>query len=183
MSGFNISLFEPGDVIAVRTSGFAGGLIRWGEALRGWPNLDNHIVIVDSVQNGVLVGIEGRPGGVGRVDVSRYFSAPYAMYAVSTREQPKTDTQRSIVVEVMRQMLKVGYDWEGIAQDALIDLGIPQLWDEKWHGTSPAHVVCSSLAAWGYHRSDLLAPQQEDMRHIEPANWTQFCLEEGWRHA
>ncbi|HEV2175265.1 MAG TPA: hypothetical protein VGR71_16950 [Nitrospira sp.] len=181
--GFNIELFQPGDVIAVRTGGFAGEMIRWGEALRGWPNLDNHIVVVDSIQNDILVGIEGRPGGVGRVDVSRYFVAPYAAYAVSNREQPKTSGQRITVVTVMRQMLKIGYDWEAIAQDALVDLGIPQLWNEKWHGTSPAHVVCSSLAAWAHHRAGLAAPTQQDMRHIEPANWTQFILEEGWTHA
>lgn len=174
-------LLQPGDVVAVRTGGFAGEMIRWGEALRGWPNLDNHIVIVDSIQNDILVGIEGRPGGVGRVDVSRYFTAPYAAYAVSNVNQPKTDSQRSIVVKVMRNMLRVGYDWDAIAQDALVDLGIPQLWNEKWHNTSPAHVVCSSLAVWGYHEAGLAAPQQEDMRHIEPANWTEFCLTEGWR--
>jgi len=85
-----------------------------------------------------------------------------------------------MVVQVVRQMLKVDYDWEAIAQDALVDLGIPQLWLEKWHGTSPAHVVCSSLAAWAYHKAELAAPTQEDMRHIEPANWTQFMLERGW---
>lgn len=179
----------PGDVIVVRTGGWAADLIRWGEALRGWPNIDNHVAIIDSVQdNGIVVAIEGRPGGVGRVDAARYFTHPYGEYAYTNWDQPKTDAQRDIVVTVMRQMLNVGYDWEAIAQDALVDLGIPQLWLEEWHDahngndTSPAHVVCSSLASWGYHRADLIAPQQEDMRHIEPCNWTQFIMERTWEH-
>jgi len=164
--------------------------IRWGSALRGWPDLDNHVLIIDSVQdNGIVVGIEGRPGGVGRVDAARYFTHPYDTYAVTNWDQPKTAAQRDIIVTVMRQMLNVDYDWEAIAQDALADLGIPQLWLEKWHDahhghdTSPAHVVCSSLAAWGYHRAGVLAPQQADMRHIQPCNWTEFILDREWEHA
>lgn len=177
-----LALLKPGDVVAVRTGGFAGEMIRWGAALRGWPNLDNHIVIVDSVQdNGIIVGVEGRPGGVGRVDVSRYFTGVNGDFTVANVDQPKTDDQRNTVVTVMRQMIKVNYDWDAIAEDALVDLDIPQLWNEKWHGTSVGHVVCSSLAAWGYHKASLAAPKQEDMRHIQPANWTEFILTEGWK--
>lgn len=178
---FELGMLRPGDVIAVRTGGRAAGIIRFGERLRGIPDRTNHIVVVDSRDaNDVLVGIEGRPGGVGRVDVAQYFEGGYGHYAVSNRTQPKSELQRSDVVAVVRNMLKVGYDWDAIAEDALNDLHIPELWLEKWHGTSPAHVVCSSLASWAYHKSGLAAPKQEDMRHIQPGDWAQFMLLHGW---
>lgn len=174
---------QPGDVIAVRTGGFAARMIRFGAALRGWPNLDNHIVGVHHVDSAnTMWGIEGRPGGVGWVDVQRYFTGPYGDYAVSNVLQPKSPEQREKLCAIMEQLLKVGYDWDAIAQDAIEDLHIPLLWHSNLSLTSPAHVVCSSLYAWAYRTAGLAYPIQVNVRNIQPASWTQFILEEGWRN-
>ncbi len=181
LTAAELDLLRPGDVVAVRTGGWAAGIIRFGASLRGWPNYDNHIVMIDQIQpNGIVVGIEGRPGGVGRVDVAQYVQGPYARYAFSNREQPKLPEQRDTVVKIVRQLVGANYDWDAIAQDALVDLHIPELWLEKWHGTSPGHVVCSSLASWAYRKATLAAPKQLDARHTEPANWTEFMLLKEW---
>lgn len=169
---------QPGDVCAVRTSGAAGWWIRLGSALRGQPNFDNHIVVVDHADaHGTLWGIEGRPGGVGWVDVAGYFAGVNGTYAVTNVHQPKTDAQRQAVCKVMRAMIGTPYDWEAIEQDGFEDLHLPELWGEKWDGLTPGHVVCSSVAAWAYHVATLSAPKTADMRHTEPSDWTEFCLE------
>ena len=176
---------KPGDICTVRTPGFAAKVIRFGEHLRGWPDRDNHVVGIHHVDNsGTVWGIEGRPGGVGWVDVATYFTGPSGRYALTNRLQPKTDQERLIICQVAEQLLKTGYDWDAIAQDAVIDLDLPLLWHERWNGTTPpAHVVCSSLYAWAYHKANLAHPVQEDMRHIEPANWSAFILESSWEHS
>jgi len=64
----------PGDLLLTRSkTGVFGRLIRVGAALRDEPNLINHVVIVDHQdRQGTWWGIEGRPGGVGWVDLQRY---------------------------------------------------------------------------------------------------------------
>lgn len=174
-----LTLLQPADVVAVRTGGWPARWIRLGSALRGQPNLDNHIVVVDHKDaHGTLWGLEGRPGGVGWVDVSRYFTGPYGAYAVSNVYQPKTDAQRLVVCTTMRAMVGTDYDWRAIVEDgAHEDLHLPDPWAEKWNGTVPGHVVCSSLAAYGYHKAKLDEPSTADLAHMEPSDWTQFCLE------
>jgi hypothetical protein len=172
---------KPGDVLVVRTGGAAGRWIRFGAAIRDESNLDNHVAVIDHVDTGGTVwAIEGRPGGVGWVDAANYFSGENGKYALTNRKQPKSTVQRNDICAVVRQLLKAGYDWDAIAQDAIIDLGLPDLWAEKWHGTTPAHVVCSSLAVWAYHKVTLDAPTQEDMRHIQPADWSDWIIQNGW---
>jgi hypothetical protein len=171
-------VIAPGDVLVVRTEGITAGLIRFGAAWRDLPNLENHVAIAHHVNQGVWRGIEARPGGVGWVDLEDYLESRYTL---TNYRQPKTEGQRSTVCSIMEQMLKTGYDWDAIAQDALYDLHIPDVWAERWHGQTPDHVVCSSLAAWGYHGAHLAAPATEDMAHIQPANWTEFILVNGYQ--
>lgn len=176
---------QPGDICVVRTGGFFAKMIRFGAALRGWPNLDNHVVGIHHVDDaGTVWGIEGRPGGVGWVDVARYFSGPYGKYAITNRKQPKTDKQRSELTTIMVQLLKTGYDWDAIAEDAIQDLDLPTWWHQHWGVNGvPAHVVCSSLYAWGYMKLGLAAPRQVSARNVEPANWETFIIEERWKNA
>ena len=82
------------------------------------------------------------------------------------------------------KLLGVSYDWlGGIAEDALRALDLPQLWKpEPATGQVPAHVVCSSLAAWVYDRAGLPAPSPQDWRHVTPGAWALFVVQRGWEH-
>src|SRR5512146_551060 len=172
---------KQGDVCVVRTSGWAGWWIRLGSALRGQPNLDNHVVVVDHRDaHGTVWGIEGRPGGVGWVDVAQYFTMPNAAYMTTNIRQPKTAEQRRGISTFMKSMLGTRYDWEAIEQDGFQDLHLPQLWGEKWNGVTPGHVVCSSVAVWAYKKNLLDYPKTTDLRHIEPSDWTVFCLDNSY---
>jgi hypothetical protein len=177
-------LLQPGDVVVVRTGGWEAGLIRFGSALRGQPNLDNHVAVVHHKDSsGTLWGIEGRPGGVGWVDVAVYFTGARGQYTLTNALQPKTAVQRDVVAATCEAMLHTPYDWPAIAQDALQDLHLPELWAAKWNGTTPGHVVCSSLASWAHRKAALAAPATTDARHVEPSDWAQFIIERGWSAA
>jgi len=169
----------PGDVLCVRTTGIPGEMIRLGASLEGKPDLENHIAVVHHQNpDGTWRGIEARPGGVAWADMTPYLESHWTL---SNCGQPKKPAYRAMVCSVVEQMLKTSYDWDAIAQDALIDLHIPDVWAEKWNGKTPDHVVCSSLAAWAYHKAGLAAPTTEDMAHIQPADWTQFILLNGYQ--
>ena len=173
---------QPGDVVAVRTGGWEAAWIRFGAAIRGLPNLDNHVVVAHHVDKaGTLWGIEGRPGGVGWVDMARYLKGPLSGYAVANWEQPKTTVQRQAVCQTMELILKMGYDWRAIVEDGLDDLHIPDPWQEKWKdGTVPGHVVCSSAAMVGYAKAGLPRPDPADPAHVQPGDWTEFTLNRAW---
>lgn len=183
---------KPGTVLAVRTSGFAGTWIRIGAALRGIPNLDNHIVVVHHVDsNGIVWGLEGKPGGVGWVNCANYFAGANGKYVVSNWRQPLTPSQRTNICAVTATMLKTPYDWTAIEQDAIDDLHLPELWGEKWNGQTPGHVVCSSLAAWAYHDVVAAGPYDDAftgvkggvlgrLPHIQPGDWTKWAIEKNY---
>lgn len=179
---------QPGDVLVVRTTGIPAELIRFGEELRGLPHLQNHVAVVHHKNGDTWRCIEARPGGVAWADATPYLTSKLT---VSNVGQPKTPTQRDFVCTVVEQMLKTSYDWDAIAQDALNDLHIPDVWAEKWVFTparstrqivrTPDHVVCSSLAAWGYLRAALNRPMTNDPAHVQPANWTEWILANGYQ--
>lgn len=168
-----------GDVWSVRTSGWAARLIRLGAALTDGVNLDNHVVVVHHQDAaGRWWGLEGRPGGVGQVDLSRYL---HNSYTITNSAQPKTDTQRYNIAVAAEAMLKTPYDWVGIAADGMDAIGAPMLWLQNWHGQGPpAHVVCSSYAAWLYVHFGLECPNRRSARSITPGDWTAFDLEHGY---
>jgi hypothetical protein len=179
-------VLAPGDVCSVRTNGWEAALIRFGAACRGEPNLDNHIVVVHHTDaTGTVWGIEGRPGGVGWVQVEGYFDNAYV---VTNRLQPKTESQRATVCNIVEAMLHTPYDWPAIAEDALDDLHLDLLWGEKWKEKTPGHVVCSSLAAWAYYKANLKEPgnyltlkqEQKELPTMQPSDWTMFDLENGY---
>lgn len=170
---------QPGDILAVRTPPTIwGALIRIGAALAGKPNLDDHIVVVTQVQDGVTLGVEGAPGGVRRVDVARY-DGPYVF---SNVRQPKTQAQRAQVAELAQAMLGTPYDWVGIADDTLQALHLERrrVDDDYPADKAPGHVVCSSLAAWIYGRVGLDHPTGP-ARWTTPGDWTEWMLANGWR--
>lgn len=168
---------QPGDVLAVRTAGRPAWWIRIGAALRNQPNLSNHIAVADHVDtHGTLWGIEGRPGGVGWVDCGLYLKSPYTL---TNADQPKTAAQRRLIRGAMASLLGTAYDWEAIIADGAADLGLKVPgWDPNWHGTVPAHVVCSSSAAYAYAHAGLPCPAGD--RLVQPSDWDTFIITRAW---
>jgi hypothetical protein len=172
-----MTALQPGDVLVVRSGGLAGTMIRLGAALRGRPNLSNHVCVVHHADGkGTTWAVEGRPGGVGWVDARRYLASPWTL---DNRAQPKTAAQRQAVCTVMEAMLGTPYSWDAIAADALDDLGLHLPgWDPSWHGTVAGQVVCSSAAQYAYAKAALARPPGD--RDCQPADWDQFILTRAW---
>lgn len=180
----------PGDVIAVHTGNSWGNrTIRAGEwlvsARRTFPNLPpwprvNHVVMVTDLEPRML-GIEGRPSGVGYVDLS---ARDYAYLSVD--RATKTPAERIGCVEWARGVaFGKAYDWDAIAEigldavgvhDALQSLGIPDLWREDWNGQGiPGHMICST--AWVWIRDHYGIPRPlptEGGRYLTPLDWDAF---------
>lgn len=167
----------PGDVVCTRSpKGWPAFLIRLGAALRDRPNTVNHVIIAHHFDDaGTLWGVEGRPGGVGWVDMHGALAGPYT---IDNRHQPKTDAQRAAVCAAAEGLLGTPYDWVGIAQDAMDAIGAQDLWAQKWNGEVPAHVVCSSLADWAYEHVGLASPTPD--RTCTPGDWAAFITTKGW---
>ena len=166
---------QPGDILAVRSPGTAARLIRFGAALRelvtgnAEPNMDNHIAVAHHTDKaGTLWCLEGRPGGVGWRDARDYLASPWT---VSNVGQPKTDEQRKTVTDGAVAMIGTAYDWEGIAADAALAIGLDF---RPRFGQVPGHVVCSSLAAWLYGKAGLAKPDGD--REVSPADWLTFII-------
>lgn len=174
----------PGDVFAVRTNDIGGRLIRLGAAIRylfrggnTYGDLDNHIVIVIHQTDGVFWGIEGKPGGVGWADLTRYINDPCT---ITNEAQPKTDEQRTELMAVVPQVLGKSYDWGAIMASAAADLHLPQLFRDNWKDQGvPGHFICSSLADYLYGRVGLASPKAD--RYCQPSDWVGFIRDEGWK--
>jgi len=171
----------PGDVLVVRTPGVFAWAIRLGARLRGKPSLDNHVAVMHHRdENGVWWAIEGRPGGVGWVDATEYL---HNQYTITNWQQEKDQSQRFLVIKIIEALLHTPYDWPAIAADAITDLHLPDLWAEKWSGKPPGHVVCSSLAAWGYYKAGLPNPATDkldpkaDMSVVQPFDWEDWIVQ------
>jgi hypothetical protein len=171
---------HPGDVLVIDGTSDTAKLIELGAVLQGKPAA-SHVAVMHHVDAaGVPWSIEGRPGGVGWADARAYLRDPRTL-ANST--QPKTPAQREQVCALAVKLLGTPYDWQGgIAEDAMNALGLGALWAEKdpATGLAPAHVVCSSLAAWVYDRVELAAPKPADWRHTTPGDWGAFILAAKW---
>ena len=181
----------PGDVLAVWTGqGLAQDFIRAGEAMQGKPAIANHVVIITHQdQVGRWMGIQGQPGGVGPADCTPYLSDSRTR---SNHDEPKPDNrgQLTIMLASAAKSLGIGYDWVGIAQDALDAFGaqdlsalIDPLW--RWpsdHNLLPGHVVCSSLAAMLYDLPSVGWPHPDlgAERQCEPADWWQWSQARAW---
>lgn len=171
---------QPGTVLAVRTSGFGADMIRFGAALIGASDLENHIAVLDHKTGDTWWAVEGRPGGVGWADATAYLESPWTL---SNQGQSLSTSQRDSICKTMRGLLGVPYDWTAIEQDGFRDLHIPELWAEKWHGVAPAHVVCSSVSTWAYMTNGADYPKQVDPAHIQPADWADFIILNGYQES
>ena len=172
-----VTKIEPGTVLVTRSGGFAGFMIRLGAALRGKPNLHNHVAVVHHTDaKGTLWVIEGKPGGVGWRDATAYLASTWTL---TNAAQPLTALQGAAVAKQMEALIGVDYDWESIAADALNDLGMTLPgWDATWHGTVAGQVVCSSAAAYAYGKAQVAHPSGN--RGCQPADWSQWILRRAW---
>jgi hypothetical protein len=169
----------PGDVLAIATpaSPFTDA-IHAAAALQGETTLVDHIAAVHHIDSGGRWwGIEGRPGGVGWVDLARYDGAIVA----SNAAQPKTEYQRRIICQAGEAMLGTPYDWGAVVFDAAVALHLDGLYKlPDWGPQAPAHVVCSSMWAWAYRERAGLAEPNKPMVTTTPADWWEFLHAQGW---
>lgn len=174
---------SPGDVVAVRSSNFVSVAIRFGAALLDKPNLSNHIAVVHHLTTNpdgstTLWGIEGKPGGVGWIDMTGYLNSKWTL---GNNNQPKTIDQIDHICKVMEAMLGTAYDWAAIAADAFEAMHLPALFGEHWSKSgTPGHVVCSSVAAYAYLQAGLKHPNLNDERRCSPGDWNEFIITRGW---
>jgi hypothetical protein len=172
--------YLPGDVLTVwdPVRPVPAWLIRVGGWLRGHRSGCDHVVVVHHQDAaGTWWGIEGRPGGVGWVDLAKY---PHV--TSSNAGQPKTDGQRAEISAVMEGLLGTPYDWAGIVADAMQALRIQFLWRTKDFGdAAPGHVVCSSVADWATEHVGLASPDGLlGTRWTTPPVWEEFNLRADW---
>lgn len=172
-------MLKAGDILVTRGNGCFSRMIRSAACLRDQPNLNNHVAIAHHQDRaGTWWVIEGRPGGVGWKDARHYIDSHYT---TNNSRQEKDDEQRARTIEVAEKMLEVAYDWGAIISDAAMALRLNELWTERGRGrmgkTAPAHVVCSSLAAYVYGAVGLEIPTYHEPRYTTPADWDQFIIE------
>jgi hypothetical protein len=185
----------PGDILVTRDKPFWARLIRFGAALHDQPDSWNHVVIASHTDAmGVMWGIEGRPGGVGWVDLAPLIAN---RWTITNMGQPKTGEQRGQVITIAKGLLGTPYDWAGIVKDAMEAMDIGKVWRMRdWGDTPPGHVVCSSLAAWVYNRVGLMRPgglkssargigdpttdRAHALRTTTPADWAEFIQLHPW---
>lgn len=171
-----------GDVLCTRSTGWAVFWIRLGAALLDRPNTVNHVIVVHHWDSaGTLWGIEGRPGGVGYVDVKRHLASPYTL---TNKDQPKDEGQRFVIAKAAEGLLGTPYDWRGIVEDGMRAIGAQELWRDNWgkNNVPPAHVVCSSFADWLYDHVGLLSPGRQFDRNVTPGDWAKFIVEKEWKN-
>lgn len=174
-----------GDVIVTREGPwYVSWPIRLGSALLGLPAFTNHCIVIHhrNPDTDHWMGIEGRPGGVGWVDVTSRLSAPLTN---ANTEQPKTEEQRFLVATAAEQLLNMPYDWAAILHDSL---EAARLWDllnaKEWEdGELPGQVVCSAFADWAYEKVGLPNPGGNRLtRFTFPAHWDRFMMKRGWEN-
>jgi hypothetical protein len=171
-----------GDVICTREGAWwISGAIRLGARLLGLPAFVNHVIIVhhwDSEHNS-WVGVEGRPGGVGWVDITSRLSQPLTN---ANNQQEKSEGQRYLIAKAAESLLNVAYDWQAIAEDARIAARMWLRAAEEWPDDAvPGHVVCSSFADWAYEKVGLSNPGgNSQTRFTTPGHWDKFIIGKEW---
>ena len=174
-------MVDVGDVLCVRTTGFFSWLIRLGARLQGKPATIDHMAIVHHVDpDGTPWVVEAwAPVGVRMINGSGYLASPWT---ITNAGQPKTAEQRVQVASVAESLVRHGYDFAAIAQDAMALFHIRDPLIRAWlPDKTPARFVCSSLAAWCYMLADLDEPNGG--RFIAPADWVALIDARNWQGA
>jgi hypothetical protein len=185
----DVSNLKPGDVLAVRNEGLAALMIRIDAALEDKPNISNHIAVVHHQDGkGRWWVIAGQPGGVGYAQAAHLLASGWTLNNIG---QPgRTDADRAYVAKAAEAMLGTKYDWQAIEDDGIRAFApkAEKIWNQEWEhtGMAPAHVVCSSFAAYLYDLKGWARPRPEvdglevSAREIEPGDWDEFVLANGY---
>jgi hypothetical protein len=172
-------ILQPADLLVVRLGGIWSEVIRLGEHMAGLPDDDNHVAVMHHCDGEVPWGLEGRPGGVGWVDLRGYLKTPRL---VNNCGQPGRDqAARYKVAEQAKTMIGTAYDWQAIGDDVLRAFRMPQLFARHFTaGKSAGAVICSSLAEFLYETAGWDHPVSPHDRDIEPADWEAFSQLHGY---
>jgi hypothetical protein len=173
-----------GDVIVTREGPwYVQWPIRLGTAFLGLPSGCNHAIIVHhrDPATGHWIGIEGRPGGVGWVDITTRLSSPITN---ANNDQPKTEAQRYLVATAAERLLGIPYDWVAILADSLEAARLEEVYRHQWEFKEdglPGHVVCSAFADWAYETVGLPNPGgNKQTRFTFPGHWDRFMTKKEW---
>lgn len=172
---------DVGDVIVTREGPWlVSNAIRLGARMLGTPAFVNHTIIVHHMDDsGTWWGIEGRPGGVGWIDIRSRLDMPLTN---ANNSQTKTESDRYLIATAAEQLLGMAYDWKGIAADTAEAFHMfTRLWRKavEWgEDEVPAHVVCSSFADWAYEQVRLTNPGgYARTRMTTPGDWDKFMMD------
>jgi hypothetical protein len=169
-------MVDVGDILAVRTHGFAPAMIRLGAVLTGCPPVD-HIAIAHHFDSaGALWVVEAEPGGVRMASGAGYLADART---ISNVGQPKTPAQRAAIAATAEAFLGRPYDWAAISADGGNVFRLTDPFVHEWlPSTVPARVVCSSLASYVYAKVGLAEPVGG--RFCTPGQWAKFCRTNGF---
>lgn len=173
-----------GDVLVTREGPwYVSAAIRLGAAMLGTPAFCNHVIIVHHRDaDGAWWGIEGRPSGVGWVNLNTRLDMRLTN---ANNDQPKNEDQRYLIAKASETLFNTPYDWGGISVDVAEAFRVQHaLRDQikEWaDGETPSHVVCSSFADWAYETVGLPNPGgNKRTRFTTPGDWDRFMLEKEW---
>lgn len=172
---------QPGDVLLTRGSAWTSKLIRFGAALLDRPNVYNHVIVFTHYDGlGIPQGIEARAEGAGDIDLRRTLKS---RWVVSNADQPKTASQRALIVDAVRAVKGTPYDWTAIAAEGFRALHITRFWTlpEYPKDRLPTSLICSALADWAYARAGLANPGGDSANRLTtPADWDAWIRTRGW---
>lgn len=175
-----------GDVIVTREGPwYVSAAIRLGAWLMKRPAKCNHVIIVHHQDaDGRWWGIEGRPGGVGWIELTIRLGDTLTN---ANNAQPKSEEQRYLVAVASESLLGVAYDWTGIAGDVKQAVGVQRrfwLRVREWkEDETPAQVVCSSFADWAYEKVGMPNPGgYQRTRMTTPGDWDKFMINKEWNN-
>jgi hypothetical protein len=184
VSNLDTSTLKPGDVVIVEMGIWIIRVLIWLQAVftgNAKYSQNGHVIVVSHRDSeGRLWGIEGRPGGIGWVEMDKR----NGKYGISNSEQPKSDEDRIFVVKLMNELIGHHYDYGAYIEIALQTLGISPLWTDWKNDDVPVHYICSAVADYAYEKRNLPNPDGFDVtRYTTPAQWARFIDEKQWEQS
>lgn len=181
MSNLDTSILKPGDVVITEMGIWIVRILIWIQAvLTGHAKYgkSGHIIVVSHRDTeDRLWGIEGRPGGVGWVNMDKR----NGKWGLSNVDQPKSDEDRYVIVETMKQLIGTRYDYLAYLDLALATIGITPQWTDFVGNDVPEHVICSAVSDYVYETRGLPNPGGKEItRYTTPANWAEFIDKKAW---